>query len=190
MSLQGKIESIFLSSILQLLCNDKKTGSLRVWKDEVEVTIYLNEGTIIYAKSSEKKHHLGYLLRSTALITTDNLKKCLKLTQDKHQTLGKTLVEEGLISIENLKKFLRKKVRHTLYSLFLWKKGFFEFQDKKLNLEGHIIIELNTMELILEASRRADEKAVLEKKLYGEKQVLEQEKREAEKTLIILPPND
>ena len=44
----------------------------------------------------------------------------------------------------------------------MWKKGNFEFSQSKFNLSGHVITELNTMELILEASRRVDEQAVKE----------------------------
>jgi hypothetical protein len=49
MPLSGDTETVYLFSILQLLCNDKKTGVLRVWKGIEDVKIYLNEGTIIHA---------------------------------------------------------------------------------------------------------------------------------------------
>ena len=168
MSLYGNIESIYLSSVLQLLCNDKKTGVLSVRKDMIEVRIYFYEGIIIYATGSEKEYRLGYFLRKEGVVPTEVLRKCLKLSESKKQTHGKTLVEEGCIPIEELKEHMEKKVNEILYSLFLWKKGTFEFQEKKINLEGHVIIELNTMELILEASRRSDEKAALEQKALGD----------------------
>lgn len=186
-SLQGKIEHIFLSSVLQLLCNDKKSGLLRVWRSEDEVRIYLHEGTIIYATSSEKKHRLGFILRSTGLVTPENLQKCRQLAKDRQQTLGKTLVEQNFISEENLKDCMTQKAQQTLYGLFIWEKGFFEFQDKQLDLKGHILIELNTMELILEASRQADEKAALEKKRAGKQRALELEKQFLEKTTNFMP---
>jgi hypothetical protein len=44
----------------------------------------------------------------------------------------------------------------------MWKKGNFEFSQSHFNLTGHVITELNTMELILEASRRVDEQAAKE----------------------------
>ncbi|MFC1591868.1 DUF4388 domain-containing protein [Thermodesulfobacteriota bacterium] len=166
-ALQGKIQSIYLSSILQMLCNDKKSGTIRIWRDEHEVKIYLHDGTIVYAVSSLKEHRLGYLLRSNDIISAEDLRKCLDLSQKKKQTLGKTMVEEKHITVEKLKKFMQQKVLHTLYHLFTWPKGNFEFEEKTLSLEGHVIVNLNTLELILEASRRADERSLRKSQLAG-----------------------
>ncbi len=187
MSLYGNIESIYLSSVLQLLCNDKKTGILSVRKEVEEVRIYFYEGIIIYATGSVKKYRLGYFLRKAGIVPADVLRKCLKLSESKKQTLGKTLVEEGCIPIDVLKENMEKKVNETLYSLFMWKKGNFEYLEKKINLQGHVIIELNTMELILEASRRADEKAALDQKVLGNTGVLEKLEKELDDTLVMIP---
>jgi hypothetical protein len=162
MPLSGDIETVYLFSILQLLCNDKKTGVLRVWKGIDDVKIYLNEGTIIYATGSQKKFRLGYLLRTSGIVSTQNIRKCLKIAKLKGQALGKVMVEEGVVTEKELTGFMHEKVQETLYDLFMWKKGNFEFSQSNFNLSGHVITELNTMELILEASRRVDEQAAKE----------------------------
>jgi len=186
-TLQGKIGNIYLSSVLQLLCNDKKTGVLRVWQHTQEVTIYLHEGTIVYAKSSEKEHRLGYLLQKTGLISPYDLRTSLDVSIQRKQTLGKTMVEMGFISIETLTKFMYMKVQNTLYNLFLWETGIFEFRETSLNLQGHVIVELHTMELILEASRRADEKSALKQK---DAAADEGASSPGDKTITFFPPDD
>ena len=162
MPLSGDTETVYLFSILQLLCNDKKTGVLRVWKGIEDVKIYLNEGTIIYATGSQKKFRLGYLLRTSGIVSAQNIRKCLKIAKLKGQALGKVMVEEGVVTEKELTDFMHEKVQETLYDLFMWKKGNFEFSQSNFNLSGHVITELNTMELILEASRRVDEQAAKE----------------------------
>ncbi len=162
MPLSGDTETVYLFSILQLLCNDKKTGVLRVWKGIEDVKIYLNEGTIIYATGSQKKFRLGYLLRTSGIVSAQNIRKCLKIAKLKGQALGKVMVEEGVVTEKELTGFMHEKVQETLYDLFMWKKGNFEFSQSNFNLSGHVITELNTMELILEASRRVDEQAAKE----------------------------
>ena len=162
MPLSGDTETVYLFSILQLLCNDKKTGVLRVWKGIEDVKIYLNEGTIIYATGSQKKFRLGYLLRTSGIVSAQNIRKCLKIAKLKGQALGKVMVEEGVVTEKKLTDFMHEKVQETLYDLFMWKKGNFEFSQSNFNLSGHVITELNTMELILEASRRVDEQAAKE----------------------------
>jgi len=173
MPLTGDIETVYLFSILQLLCNDKKTGILRVWRGVNEVKIYLNEGTIVYATGSQKKFRLGYLLRISGIVSAEHIRNCLKLAKERKHALGKVMLDEGLVTQEKLKEFMHEKVQETLYDLFMWKKGNFEFNKANLKLSGQIITELNTMELILEASRRVDEQAALEEKSTAEEKDLD-----------------
>ena len=172
-ALKGKLENIYLSSILQLLCNDKKSGLLRVWNVHDEVRIFLDRGTIIYSTGSQRTTRLGYLLRSEGLVPEEQLWFCLELAREKKEALGKVLVDQGLITLEKLEDLNSWKVEQTLYNLFLWKAGDFEFVDKELSLEGHILTQVDTMEIILEASRRADEMSVLSEKFPDDQAIFE-----------------
>ncbi|MBN2467417.1 MAG: DUF4388 domain-containing protein [Deltaproteobacteria bacterium] len=165
MSLKGNFESFFLASVLQLLANDKKTGILHIKEGKNQVKVYLEEGTIIYAIGSQTENRLGHLLRSKGVISEENLKKCLEEARGKNEQVGKILVESGCVSIAELETFIHQQVENILYSLFLWQKGEFEYEDATFNLKGAIVTQLNTMELILEASRRVDELSVLRKQI-------------------------
>ncbi len=157
MALNGTIDKFYLADILQLLCNGKKTGALHVWHLEKEIKIYINEGTIVYAIGSEKNLRLGYILRKKELISKEALQKCMRISKEKKQALGKVLVENNLISEKDLEQCVHEKVEETLYNLFLWNKGHFEFKETKLNLAGQVLTRMDTIGVILEASRRADE---------------------------------
>ncbi|MBF0301571.1 MAG: DUF4388 domain-containing protein [Desulfamplus sp.] len=161
MNLQGDFEGLFLTSILQLLCNDQKTGLLRVTSGDNECKVFFEEGTIVYASGSQKESRLGYILRRDGIISAEQLQKCLALGREQKLSLGKILVDKGYVTMSTLKKYNTKQVEEILYSLLLWKKGKFEYKDIKLNLEGMVITQLNPMKLILEASRRIDELSVL-----------------------------
>ncbi|MBF0467593.1 MAG: DUF4388 domain-containing protein [Desulfamplus sp.] len=161
MNLQGDFEGLFLTSILQLLCNDQKTGLLRVTSGDNECKVFFEEGTIVYASGSQKEARLGYILRRDGIISAEQLQKCLELGREQKVSLGKILVDKGYVTMSTLKKYNTKQVEEILYSLLLWKKGKFEYKDIKLNLEGMVITQLNPMKLILEASRRIDEMSVL-----------------------------
>ncbi len=161
MNLQGDFEGLFLTSILQLLCNDQKTGLLRVTSGDNECKVFFEEGTIVYASGSQKESRLGYILRRDGIISAEQLQKCLALGREQKVSLGKILVDKGYVTMSTLKKYNTKQVEEILYSLLLWKKGKFEYKDIKLNLEGMVVTQLNPMKLILEASRRIDELSVL-----------------------------
>lgn len=163
MNLQGDFEGLFLTSILQLLYNDQKTGLLRVSSDTDESRVFFKQGTIVYATGSQKEARLGFILRREGIISAQQLEKCLALAREQKLSLGKILVDKGYVSLQTLEKYNNKQVEEILYNLLLWKKGKFEYKDARLNLDGMIVTRLNPMKLILEASRRIDEMSVLEK---------------------------
>jgi len=189
--LKGNIKSIFLSSILQLLCNDKKTGVLRVWDSENEVRIYLQDGDIVYSMGSEKTNRLGYILRSRGLIPEQELWNCLQLARENKQALGKVLLKKGLISLDDLEQLTHWKVEQSLFNLFMWKEGEFEYKETTLKLEEqHILTNLNTMETILEASRRADEMPLLKNKFPNDRLVYKLTEKSCDLNTEKLCPND
>lgn len=186
MALRGNIETFYLSSLLQLLSNDNKTGVLQLSSRDDIVKIFFKEGTIIYATSSKKEDRLGYILKSEGIIGTEELKNCLQIAEQQKQKLGKILVEKGHISTEDLGKFLHFQVEQILYNLFMWKKGEFLYEDTAVDLEEQIVVQIDTMGIILEASRRVDEISVLTKQIPRNNEVLKLSDRVKEKEEIKL----
>ncbi|SMC69116.1 protein of unknown function [Desulfocicer vacuolatum DSM 3385] len=161
MNLQGDFEGLTLASVLQLLCNEQKTGVLTVTCENEKSRVFFEHGTIVYASSSLKETRLGFLLRNDNVTSARQLKESIATGKETRVHLGKILVDKGYISIDTLKKYSTKQAETILYNIFFWKKGKFKYQDAQLNLKGMIIIQLNPMKLILEASRRIDELSVL-----------------------------
>jgi hypothetical protein len=190
MNLQGDFEGLTLASILQLLCNDQKTGVLTVTSDAEESRVFFDQGTIVYASASLKEARLGSLMRADGVISADQLQKCLALAKEEKMHLGKILVDKGYISLETLKKYNTKQVEAILYNLLFWKKGRFEYKDAKLNLKGMIITQLNPMKLILEASRRIDELSVLQKYIPSDRIVFKMSGKMQSKEEIKLNANE
>lgn len=190
MNLQGDFEGLTLASILQLLCNDQKTGVLTVTCDDEQSRVFFEQGTIVYASASLKEARLGYLMRSDGVISAQQLQRCLALAKEEKLHLGKILVEKGYISLDTLKKYNTKQVEAILYNLLFWKKGRFEYKDANLNLKGMIVTQLNPMKLILEASRRIDELSVLQKFIPSDKIVFKMSGKVQSKEEIKLNANE
>lgn len=190
MNLQGDFEGLTLASILQLLCNDQKTGVLTVTCDDEQSRVFFDHGTIIYATASLKEARLGYLMRADGIISVQQLQKCLAVAKEEKMHLGKILVEKGYISLDTLKKYNTKQVEAILYNLLFWKKGRFEYKDAKLNLKGMIVTQLNPMKLILEASRRIDELSVLKEFIPTDKLVFQMSGKVQSKEEIKLNANE
>ena len=184
MHLKGNFETSFLASILQLLCNDKKTGVLRLIRDENEVKIFMKDGAVIYATGSQKESRLGYLLRNKGIISSKQLNACLSLAKEKKQALGEVLVAQGYISKERLKENIYKQAEDIIFDLFLWEKGSFEYKDVKLNLKGMVVTPLNIMNIILEATRRVDEMPIITKQITNDRLIFKISQRNQDKKEI------
>jgi len=165
MSLKGKLEAFYLASLLQLLSHEKKTGVLQLSDGDNIVKIFVKDGVIVYASSSQREFRLGHLVRIKGIVPAEKVQECLLLAKKKGQSLGKILVEKGYISKQNLKELLQQQAKEILNSVFLWKTGEFEYKDAPLSVEGKLVTQMNTLEIILESSRLTDEWSVITKQI-------------------------
>lgn len=165
MSLKGKLEAFYLASLLQLLSHEKKTGVLQLSDGDNIVKIFVKDGVIVYASSSQREFRLGHLVTIKGIVPAEKVHECLGLAKKKRQSLGKILVEKGYISKQNLKDLLQQQAKEILNSVFLWKTGEFEYKDAPLSVEGKLVTQMNTLEIILESSRLTDEWSVITKQI-------------------------
>ena len=166
MSLKGKLEAFYLASLLQLLSHEKKTGVLQLSDGDNIVKIFVKDGVIVYASSSQREFRLGHLVTIKGIVPAEKVHECLLLAKKKGQSLGKILVEKGYISKQNLKELLQQQAKEILNSVFLWKTGEFEYKDAPLSVEGKLVTQMNTLEIILESSRLTDEWSVITKQIH------------------------
>jgi len=181
MSLKGNLKTFLLPSLLQMLCNDKKTGVLEVYNEGKKIQIYMKEGNIIYAVSSDKKNLLGDLARRKGIISAEKLQECIKIGIEKKMRLGNILLEKGYVSKDTLKNIVAEQAASIVHQLFLLEKGDFEYKDIALNVGNEVICNLDTMQIIFEASRRVDEWSIVLKQIPDDQIILKvKEKRDGE----------
>ncbi|MCD6186033.1 MAG: DUF4388 domain-containing protein [Deltaproteobacteria bacterium] len=169
MSFTGNLDTIDLTDVLQLLCNDQKTGVLKLTNENNEVKVFIQDGSIIYATSTQKEFRLGTLMSNEGIITYKQLMDAIVGSKEQNIAIGKFLVIKKHITEDILKQFTNKQVEEILYNIFLWSKAHFEYTDQAHNLDGMIISPFNTMTLMLEATRRIDDMSVFTKKINDKK---------------------
>ena len=157
MAIKGSLDTISLSGIIQLLCEENKSGLLRVKNDQGKFQIIFREGNIVYAVRPSKHDLLGELLKQDGRILENQIQHCLKISKEKDQAIGKTLVEEEYITPEILSEYLYKQIEDVLFNLFMRKCGEFEYKDERMNLDWLADVNINTLGLIINAANRLDE---------------------------------
>lgn len=173
MSLNGNLNTLSFPDLLQLISSSKKTGVLTLMRQAQRKEIYFREGNIVYATSSNTEEELiGNLLTRLGKLSQAELDQVIKLHRATGKMIGATVVEMGLLKKEELVACLKLQIEEIVYNLFSWKEGDFIFQDDKEPAEGQITTNLNTINVIMEGTRKIDEMVEMQKILPKDDMVL------------------
>ena len=153
-SLSGKIQEQPLSDILEVLRQMKATGTLTVKKDAVTKNIFVKNGQIVFATSTESRDRLGEILVKAGIVSPENMDYALQLYWkcDGVKKLGAVLVENGLVAPKELFNGLKLQVKNIIYTLFLWHDGDYQFEERWPS--DIIQLQINFQELIAEIIQR------------------------------------
>ena len=157
MSISGNLKTMEAAELLQWLAHTAKTGTLVVSNGSTEKRIFFDHGTVIMTASSDPKEYLGHFLVSHGLIDEVALAKAMEMQQSNRMLLGKILVTNGEITEKALEQMLRLKLEESVYAVFTWPEGEFQFLDGELPEFKIIPLNLNINALVLEGVQRADD---------------------------------
>jgi len=166
MSLEGNLKTVSFPDILQLLATGKKTGVLEVKTTSRQKEIAFREGSIIYASSVNSSEDLfGNLLLKRGKISKDDLERAILLHKQTGRQLGTTLVDMNLFEKEEIIECLKLQIEEIVYNLFSWEEGDFRFIENVAPKNAQFTVELSTMNVIMEGTRRIDEWVEIQKVL-------------------------
>ncbi len=157
MPLKGDLSTIPITTVLQMLCDENKTGVLRAQNGAKQVKFFIQDGAVLCVMGTLERARLGSILRNSNLISKEDLGRCLEIAREKNRTLGNILIQEGFLTSDKLAAVVNKQAEEIIFDLLSWEQGIFEYRDGRINLRNMEIIPINVMGLILETMRRKDE---------------------------------
>lgn len=174
MSFAGNLKTVTFGDVLQLISTGRRTGALVLKRPHRGKTIYFHTGDIIAAASDPPtdEERLGQLLLRKGLINVEDLEKALKRQKSTGRRLGQILVELGYLSKEDITAALRLQVEEVVYGVFGWNDGDFRFNEGEKPDASQILVELNTLSVMMEGARRFDEYSGIASTLPAEETVL------------------
>lgn len=160
MAIEGPLRELGLADLLQLLHLCAKTGtlSLRSATARRAAAVYLEDGTVVGARSPGDGVWLGQLLVHAGKVTPRQLDQALA-RQREHpgKLLGSILVEAGAVSPDDVQTHLRFQVEEVLFELLNWTDGYFYFEEGPLPALEAVRVRLAIDALLMESARRLDE---------------------------------
>jgi hypothetical protein len=173
MALQGTLKDFSITEIIQLIGQQLKTGVLKIRRGKDIVEISFVDGMIvhIYSNYRGKKDLIGEIFVKAQLITEEQLNRVLRIQKETLKYLGEILVELQLLTKDDVLKVVSTQIYETIYDLFWWEDGTFNFDLKLVESYKKIPFALSTEQVLLSILRMVDEWSEIEKKVYSPHQV-------------------
>ena len=170
MALRGTLKDFGLADIFSLVASQNKTGTLLVISREEQVTLFFAGGALVRSLATLRTQPelLGNMLVRAALVTPVQLEAALVRQKNSQKRLGDLLVEMGVLKAGELSVFARLQSTETVYRVFLWRTGTYEFQQLAQAPEPyHPPVRADA--LLMEGFRQNDEWPSIRRKIasYG-----------------------
>ncbi len=164
MAIRGSLREANLADVIQLLALGRKTGCLSVSDRRRFGQIYFDRGMIVQASLVNRRDRLGDLLVKRGSVPRSVVDAALEeQTGHGDRRLGDLLLERGALSQETLEQFIRLQVEQAVYQLFTWTRGSFHFEPDERPAARELLVTIVPENVLLEAARRVDEWALIEK---------------------------
>jgi hypothetical protein len=166
MALQGKLKGFGIADILQLIGQQQKTGVLVLKNRQHEVRVYFRDGNIVRTESltRKKKDLIGSMLVRADLITEQQLEEALETQKRTLKRLGDVLVSSGALTAERFKLMVQLQATETLYGLFSWNSGTYDFKLENVEADAdEAITPLRAESVLMEGFRMVDEWPLIRK---------------------------
>ncbi len=159
MALKGTLKDFGIADIFQLIGHQTKTGVLHLTSKEEEVHIAFSNGSIVRADSSSRRRRdlLGTMLVNAGMLKQKQLDEALEVQRRTLQRLGDLLIEKRFITAEQLKEMYQLQVSETIFRLFGWKSGTYEFEQGAVEFDPAIVAPIRSESVLMEGFRRVDE---------------------------------
>jgi len=158
-ALKGTLKDFGIADIFQLIGQQTKTGVLHLKSRDEEVHIAFSNGAIVRADSASRRQRdlLGAMLLNGGFISQGQLDESLEVQRRTLQRLGDILIEKRFVRAEQLREIYQLQLTETVYRLFGWKTGTYEFEQGAVEFDGEMISPIRSESVLMEGFRRVDE---------------------------------
>ena len=153
--LEGTINEFSVADVLQLICQQQKSGVLTVEHKGQKEEIHIEEGKIVSAGPA--KYKLGEILVRAHKLTPEDLQRALHKQQETYELLGEILIKQGSITPDSLERAINNQIYETLYDVFQWKEGTYQFNPQIKNRASSAVKPMNFQSVLLDVLRMIDE---------------------------------
>ena len=154
LTISGNIKDTALLDVLEGLKAMRTSGMLVVQSGSMKKSVYVEEGRIVFASSSDSADRLGEVMVKAGKLSRQNLEEAVQISKRLagFKKFGAILVENKFVSPADLFGGLKLQVKEIITSLLLLEEGTYHFEP---NLPPDIIpLQVNLQEIVQELIQR------------------------------------
>jgi hypothetical protein len=173
--LRGTLGDFSFADILQLIGLQRKSGVLILEREGERVEIGLDSGRVVSAESSKRplEQRLGNLLLRIGRLTESRLAEALAAQKQTLKRLGHVLVDNGWVDQESIRRQLMLQITETVYDLFGWTSGEYDFRpEHEVEWDEQFIEPIPCEHLMMEGARMVDEWPMIQRLIPSPEVVL------------------
>lgn len=153
LTLTGDLSEIHLPVLLMSLYREKETGVLRVEDGPFLKTLYIRDGNVVFATSSDPDERLGEcLLRRGVITVAQYLESARRIAPGRRQ--GEILVDMGAITPDDLVEGVSQQLYDIIFSLLQSGSGAYSLRLEPFSTEEMITISIPLPVLLFRGMER------------------------------------
>lgn len=167
MQIRGKLSDRSPADLIEWLHRENKSGALRFWDPQgaVRKDVFFENGKIVSSGTNEPREFLGQFLIAKGRMSEQDFVRVYRTQLETKVLFGKVLVLAGLVSQAEVATTLKEKTEETIWDVFLWRDGVFEFDDAAALAGQKLPIVVEVGPLITEGEKRVIEWGVIRQTL-------------------------
>lgn len=169
----GDLQQTALPEMLYTIYLHRVPGLIEARQGEVVKKVYVRDGAVTYASSSDPGDTLGAYLQQAGYVSGEQLEATASLRGSTDRRHGELLIDEGVLAPEQLYGTLQEQIRSIVWGLFSWREGQVSFSIGDFAEEHMIRIHLPMRQVILQGIKRVPDAKSLVGRLGRKETVFE-----------------
>lgn len=164
---RGDLKQTALPEMLAIIHQARVAGVVEATLGEIVKRIYLENGYVVHASSSDIADSLGGYLRRSGRLSEADFHAAMQKRGGGNRRLGEVLIEQGLLSPAQTFQAIREHIEAIVWSLFAWEEGTVTFRIGAFDTQDMVRIQIPLRQVIVQGVKRAANAKSLVQRMGG-----------------------
>ncbi len=152
---RGDLRQTALPEMLAIIHQARVAGVIEAVLGEITKRVFLENGYVVHASSSDLADSLGGYLRRVGRLSEADYRGAMAKRAAGGQRLGELLIEMGMLSPAQAFQAIREHVEAIVWSLFAWEEGDVTFNIGALDTRELVRIQIPLRQVVVQGVKRA-----------------------------------